>query len=58
MKLGHLVSPNIRELVHDKDWDTLREVFREWEPADCAETLEDCDPQVAAMAFRDRKSVV
>ncbi len=52
MKLGPLVSPNIRELVHDKDWDTLREVFQEWEPADCAETLEDCDPQVAAMAFR------
>jgi len=52
MNLGHLVVPNITELVREKDWDSLRAAFSEWEPADRAETLEGCAPQVAALVFR------
>jgi magnesium transporter len=50
--LGTLVRPNLNELVRDKDWDTIREVFSEWEAPDCAEALERCEPQVAALVFR------
>jgi hypothetical protein len=39
--LEKLLLPEIRELIHDQDLDTLREVLNRWLPADLGDLLAD-----------------
>ena len=37
--IGPLLSPDVRQLIHDKQWDILRDVLSGFDPADIAEIL-------------------
>jgi magnesium transporter len=37
--IGHLIGPELQELIHDKSWDVLRDVLAEFDPPDIAEIL-------------------
>jgi magnesium transporter len=37
--LGHLLRPEVEELIHDKQWDVLRDVVSQFHPSDIAEML-------------------
>ncbi|MGD9724036.1 MAG: magnesium transporter [Pirellulales bacterium] len=50
--LEKLVLPEILELIHDKDWPTLREILAEWLPPDLAALIEDLDSDDQAAVFR------
>src|SRR5581483_5111802 len=50
--LGKLLKPDYEELIHAKDWASLREVFSELEPPDQAEVLESFSVQDRAIVFR------
>ena len=39
--IGHLLRPEIEELIREKKWDVLRETFCEFHPSDIAEILAD-----------------
>src|SRR5262245_48695388 len=61
--LEKLLLPEIRELIHNKDLDTLREVLNRWLPADIGDLLADLaafedivafqclEPELAAQTF-------
>ncbi|HEX5104548.1 MAG TPA: CBS domain-containing protein, partial [Pirellulaceae bacterium] len=50
--LEKLLLPEIRELIHDKDLPTLREVLNRWLPADIADLLGDLGPYEDIVAFQ------
>lgn len=51
--LEKLVLPEIRELIQDEDFATLREVLCQWEPADVADLMEDLEErEEALLAFQ------
>jgi magnesium transporter len=49
--LEKLLLPEIRELIHDKDLDTLREALNRWLPADIADLLADLGSYEDIVAF-------
>jgi Mg2+ transporter (mgtE) len=50
--LEKLALPEIRELIHDKQHDTLREALNRWLPADIADLLDDLGPYEDIVAFQ------
>lgn len=50
--LEKLLLPEIRELIHDKKLDTLREVLNRWVPADIADLLGDLGSYEDIVAFQ------
>ena len=50
--LEKLLLPEIRELIHNEDFDTLRETFERWEAADIADLLADLNTQEDIAAFQ------
>ncbi|WP_254513553.1 magnesium transporter [Anatilimnocola floriformis] len=50
--LEKLLLPEIRELIHDKDLDTLREVLNRWLPADLGDLLDDLGNYEDTVAFQ------
>jgi magnesium transporter len=49
--LGKLALPEIRELLEEKDFDTLRDVLNSWLPADLAAVLEQLPADERSTAF-------
>ena len=37
--IGHLLKPELEELIHGKRWDVLREALSHFHPSDIAEIL-------------------
>jgi magnesium transporter len=50
--LGNLIKPEFEELLRKKDWNGLRAIFAEMEPADIAEVIEDLPPEPSGIIFR------
>ena len=50
--LGNLLKPEFDELIHARDWNSLREAFTEMDPADVAEVIEDLPAKDSAVLFR------
>ena len=50
--VGNLLLPEIRSLIDERDFAGLREVFREWPPADVAEVSEDMPEDEQVIIFR------
>lgn len=50
--LGPLLKPDFEELIHAKDWDTLREAISELDPSDRAEVLDCISLHDSAIVFR------
>lgn len=50
--LGPLLRPDLEELIHSRDWDTLREVMGELEAPDRAEVLEEVSLKDSALVVR------
>ncbi len=47
-----LLSPEIRELIENKNWKVLKDVLLEWEPADIADLLEEIEPEYRPIILR------
>lgn len=50
--IGHLLKPELEELIQEKRWDVLREALSEFHPSDIAEILEDIPEEADAPVFR------
>ncbi|HEY4233547.1 MAG TPA: magnesium transporter, partial [Lacipirellulaceae bacterium] len=50
--IGHLLRPEIEELIREKNWDVLRETFCEFHPSDIAEILTDVPDADDVAVFR------
>ena len=50
--LGKLIKPEFDELVAQRNWAAVREMFADMEPADIAELIEDFPPEQSGIAFR------
>ncbi len=50
--LGHFLKPEYEELIHKKDWETLRIAFEELDAPDIAEVLADLPPEDSGVIFR------
>ncbi len=50
--VGRLLQPEIKSLIASRDFVGLRELFREWPPADVAEVIVDMDEQERVVIFR------
>jgi len=50
--VGKLLEPEIRSMIEARDFAALREVFREWAPADLAEVILDLPEDEQVIIFR------
>lgn len=50
--LGRAILPEINELVQNRDWPTLKEIFQEWHPSDLADAVADMPENDRAIVFR------
>ena len=50
--VGKILEPEIRSLIEARDFAALREVFREWPPADVAEVILDMPEDEQVIIFR------
>ena len=50
--VGKLLEPEIRSMIEARDFVALREVFREWAPADLAEVIVDLPEDEQVIIFR------
>jgi len=50
--VGKLLVPEIQSLISDRNFSALREVFREWPPADLAEVILDMPENEQVIIFR------
>lgn len=50
--LEKLLLPEVRELIHSNDLDTLREVLNRWLPADVGDLITDLSPSEDTVAFQ------
>ena len=50
--VGKILVPEIKSLIDARDFAALREMFREWPPADVAEVILDMDEDDQAIIFR------
>ncbi len=49
---GHLLAPDLKELIVERRFVDLRAALRELDPADVADILTEMEPEDAALAFR------
>jgi magnesium transporter len=52
LMVGKLLLPEIRGLIEERNFGALREIFREWPPADVAEVILDLDEDERVIIFR------
>lgn len=50
--VGKILQPEIRSLIDARDFGALREIFREWPPADVAEVILDMNEDEQVILFR------
>jgi magnesium transporter len=50
--VGHLIAPEIEELVAARDFATIREVFADWTPIDVADVVADLKEETRVVVFR------
>jgi magnesium transporter len=50
--IGHLMRPELEELIREKQWDVLREALSHFDPSDIAEILVDIPEEDDAPIFR------
>src|SRR4051812_13073465 len=50
--LGKILIPEIKSLIEARDFNALREIFKEWPPADLAEIIFDMDETDRVVIFR------
>src|SRR6201993_2990213 len=50
--VGKILEPEIRSMIEGRDFAALREVFREWPPADVAEVILDLPEDEQVIIFR------
>jgi len=50
--LARAILPEIRELVRQRDFSTLKDIFDEWHPTDLADAITDMDEQERGIVFR------
>ena len=50
--VGRLIQPEIKEMIGARDFAGLRELFREWPPADVAEVILDLEEHEQVVIFR------
>jgi magnesium transporter len=50
--VGKILIPEIRELIAARNFGALREIFREWPPADVAEVILDLPEDEQVIIFR------
>jgi magnesium transporter len=50
--LGRAILPEIAELVQQRDFSTLREIFEEWHPNDLADVVTDLHEKERAIVYR------
>src|SRR2546430_15865702 len=50
--VGKLLAPEIKALIDARDFNGLRELFKEWPPADVAEVILDMDEDDQVIIFR------
>src|SRR3954467_12997513 len=50
--VGRLIQPEIKEMIAARDFAGLRELFREWPPADVAEIILDLEEDERVIIFR------
>src|SRR5437773_11374072 len=50
--VGKILEPEIRSLIDARNFGALREVFREWPPADVAEVILDVPEDEQVIIFR------
>src|SRR6266513_87207 len=50
--VGKILIPEIRELIAERNFGALREIFREWPPADVAEVILDLPEDERVIIFR------
>ena len=50
--VGKILQPEIRSLIDARDFGALREIFREWPPADVAEVILDIPEDEQVIIFR------
>jgi magnesium transporter len=50
--VGKILEPEIRSMIEARDFVALREVFREWAPADVAEVILDLPEDEQVIIFR------
>ncbi|MEY2490872.1 MAG: magnesium transporter [Verrucomicrobiota bacterium] len=50
--VGKILQPEIRSLIDSRDFGALREIFREWAPADVAEVILDMPEDEQVIIFR------
>jgi magnesium transporter len=50
--VGKILIPEIKSLIDARDFNALRETFREWPPADVAEVILDMDENDRVIVFR------
>src|SRR4030081_1507037 len=50
--VGKILQPEIRSLIDGRDFGALREIFREWPPADVAEGILDMPEDEQVIVFR------
>jgi magnesium transporter len=49
---GRLLGPEIRAMIQERNFTGLKEIFREWPPADMAELITDLPPEEQVILFR------
>src|ERR1039457_6134338 len=52
LMVGKILQPEIRSLIDARDFGALREIFREWPPADVAEVILDMPEDEQVIIFR------
>src|SRR5947207_9491643 len=50
--VGNLLAPEIKSLIDARNFGALRELFREWPPADVAEVIQDTPEDEQVIIFR------
>jgi len=50
--VGKILEPEIKSLIDARNFGALREVFREWPPADVAEVILDVPEDEQVIVFR------
>jgi magnesium transporter len=50
--VGRILLPEIKSLIDSRDFNALREIFREWPPADVAEVILDLPEDQQVIVFR------
>jgi Mg/Co/Ni transporter MgtE len=50
--VGKILQPEIKSMIDARDFGALREVFREWPPADVAEVILDMPEDEQVIIFR------